>query len=109
MEPLSLMRMSCICRMHKAWAAARSGSTTSRPAESNICDSAASAKGLPANLAGVVRIRGCFDKGAATAQTANRRCDGTRLWLKAVEKVGLWRTARAGWQWAKKTIVEHGK
>ena len=65
--------MSCIWRIHKACAAARSGSTTKRPVSSNMSERASWANGRPANRAGVVRIRGCLDNGAATAQIASRR------------------------------------
>jgi hypothetical protein len=59
-------------------------------------DTASCAKGRPARCGGFVRILVCFDNGAASAQTACRRWEGTRLWLSAEEKEGLWMIIRWG-------------
>lgn len=93
---LSFVATSWTCRRHRAWAVARLRSQTSLPAPSNMIASASWAKGFPAKREGVVRSRGCFERGAASAHTACRRCNGTRLCAREAEKVGLWMMARAG-------------
>lgn len=71
--------LSCIRSKQRACAVAKLDSQINRPALSNIMEAASKANACPAIQGGFVRIRGCLDNGAASAQIACSRYAGTLL------------------------------
>ena len=67
----------------------REGSESRRPEASNMIETASWKKGTPANLGGEDFTPSSFDRGAALAQMASKRYDGTWSCARAAEKDGL--------------------
>lgn len=86
----------------------REGSASKRPEASNMIETASWKKGTPANLGGEDLTPCSFDSGAAFAQIARTRNEGTCSCARAAEKDGLWIMRRLGLQWVKNTWVWDG-